>query len=337
MCAPAAVAAIGIITSVASAGLGIYGAYAGAESAKQQAEYNYQVQQNQAQYQFMEQNRAMEYQFQEQLRQSESNFQSQMTARQFEYQQSQMVYDSQQAEQQRRFIYEQAVNQQNYEFQQLQTDLNRGYEQMREDQQRSVIELNAELAGVAYSNDLRQLDVMFMQEEEAAAQQKAKGQKEAMQARAEIRASGRTGNTVENLIADYYRQQAQYDFATNRNLAFTGMGLQEKKRGAQAQYGARLASEQPYIKTPYANPIKGLALQPGPGVAPMMGASPIRQQVTKGTVTKSPVYKSYVSSTPYLIEGLNAAVSGVANTATAVGRYNDVKASQPKPKQPGRS
>lgn len=329
MCDPVTLTTIGVLTSVISTGLGIYGSVVGAQSAKAQANYQYQIQQNQSAFQFMEANRQMEYQFQEQLRQSESNFQTQMTMRDFEFQQQQMAYSSQEADQQRRFIYEQAVAQQNYDFQQLQTDLNRGYEQTREDQQRSIMELNAELASAAYANDLRQLDVMFMQEEEAAAQQKAKGQKEAMQARAEIRASGRTGNTVENLIADYYRQQAQYDFATNRNLAFTGMGLQEKKRGAQAQYGARLASEQSYIKTPFADPIKGLTLQPGAGVAPTKGPSPIKQQVTKGQVVQSPVYKSYVSSTPYLIEGIGAAVGGIANTVNAIGKYNAAKAAQP--------
>lgn len=319
-----------IIGGVVSAGLGIYGAVSGYQSAKDQANYQYQIQQQQSQFQFMEDQRQMEYQFQEQLRMSEYNYQNQMASRQWEYNNSMLQYDSQVAEQQRRFEYEQAVNQQSYDFQQSQTALNRGYEQMREEQQRSVIELNSELAGSAYANDLRQIDLMFMQEEEAAAQQKMKGSREAAQARAEIRASGRVGNTVDNLIADFYRQQAQYDFATNRNLAFTSMASQEKKRGAQSQYAARKVSEVPYIKQPYADPVKGLTLQPGPGVAPLMGVAPTRQQVTKGTVTQSPVYKSYVSSTPYLVQGLTSAFSGITDAATGVVKYNAFKpASKP--------
>jgi hypothetical protein len=328
MCAPLAVIAP-IVGSVASIGLGIYSAYSGYQGAKAQANYQYQTQQAQAGYQFMEAQRQMDYQFQEQLRQSEYVFQNQMAARQFEYQQSNLQYENEVAEQQRRYQYEQAVYQQNYEFQQLQTDLSRGYEQMREDQQRSVMELNAELAGVAYANDLRQLDVMFMQEEEAAAQQKLKGSREAAQMRAEVRASGRVGNTVDNLVADYYRQQAQYDFATNRNLAFTGRATQEKKRGAQAQYAARKVSEQPYIQTPYANPVRGNALAPGPGVAPMYGPTPIRQQVTKGTVTQQPVYRSYVSSTPYVLQGLGSMLSSGVDLAKGIGGYNTWKAAQP--------
>ncbi len=335
MCAPLAVVAP-IIGSVASIGLGIASAVTGAQAAKNEAAYNYQIQQQQSQFQFMEQQRQMEYAYQEQLRQSEYNFQNQMAQREFDYRNSYLQYDAATTEQQRRYEYELAVNQQNFEFQQAQTDLNRGYEQMREEQQKSVIELNSELAGTAYANDLRQIDLMFMQEEEAAAQQKMKGARDAAQARAEIRASGRVGNTVDNLVADYYRQQAQFDFATNRNLAFTGMASQEKKRGAQAQYAARKVSEVPYIKQPYADPVKGLAVAPGVGNAPMYAPMPTRQQVTKGTAVPSPVYKSYVSSTPYLIQGISSTLSGGLKLATGISDYNTWKASQP-PKQPGRT
>jgi hypothetical protein len=328
MCAPLAVVAP-IVGSIASIGLGVYSAVAGYQDAKAQANYNYQIQQQQQQFAFAEQQRQMDYQFQEQLRMSEYNYQNQMAARQFEYNNAMMQYNAQTAEQQRRFEYEQAVNQQNYDFQLSQTELNRGYEQMREDQQKSIMELNSELAGTAYANDLRQIDLMFMQEEEAAAQQKMKGAREAAQMRAEVRASGRVGNTVDNLLADYYRQQAQYDFATNRNLAFTGMASQEKKRGAQAQYAARKVSEVPYLKQPYADPVKGLTLQPGPGVAPLMGPQPVRQQVTRGVAVPSPVYKSYVSSTPYLIQGAGSVLSGGVRLASGIDGYNTWRASQP--------
>lgn len=330
MCAPAAVAAIGIATSVISTGLGIYGAVAQSNAATAQAEYNFQVQQAQSNFQFAEANRQMDYQFQEQLRQSQYVFDQQMAARDFEYRQQLLQFDAAQAEQQRRFQYESAVAQQQFEFQQLQVDLNRGFEQMREDQQRSVMEMNRDMAGAAFANDLRQLDIMFMQEEEAAAQQKQKAARDAAQQRAAIRASGRQGNTVENLVADYYRQQAQYDFAVGRNLAFTGMATQERKRGAQAQYGARLASEQPYIQTPYADPVRALVPQPGAGARPLQGPMPIRQQVTRGTVAQSPVYKSFVSTTPYMIQGVSTAMGGIMDTAGYAMQYRNAT-------QPGRS
>ena len=103
MCGPAAPAVIGIISAVASTGLGIYGAVSGYQGAKDQANYQYQVQRQQSQYQFSEQQRQMEYQYQEQLRQSEYNYQNQVSARQFEYNSASLQYDAQVAEQQRRF------------------------------------------------------------------------------------------------------------------------------------------------------------------------------------------------------------------------------------------
>jgi len=333
MCAPAAVI-VPIVSAVASTGLGIYGAVAQAQAAEEQANYNFQIQQQQSQYQFQEQQRQMEYQFQEQLRQSEYAYQNQLSQRDFEYRNSYMQYDYQLAEQQRQYQYELAVNQQNFEYQQAQVEANRAYEMAREQQQQSVMELNAELAGIAYSNDLRLLDLRFMQEEEAAAQQKTKAARDVAQERAAVRASGRTGNTVENLLADYYRQQAAFDYATNRNLAFAGADIQEQKRGSQAQYAARKAAEQPYIRQQYVDPIKGQALAPGGGVAPLYGNAPTRQQVTRGTVTMSPTYRSYVNTTPYLIEGLRAGVTGALNTVTAVDNYNHYKQTG---KLPGRS
>jgi len=356
MCAPAAVI-VPIVAAVATTGLGIYGSIAEGQAAQQQAEQQYAAQQMQAQYQFGEQQRQMDYQFaeaqrqqeyayqeqqrqmeyryQEDLRMAELNYQNQMQARDFEYQQSYLQYDYARMEQQRQYQYELAVQQQNYEYQQAQINSQRMFEQQKADQQASVIELNAQLAGTAYANDLRQLDNRFMQEEEAAAMQKIKASKDIAQARAEIRASGRTGNTVDNLVADYNRQLAAFDFATNRNLAFASTNIQDQKRGAQSTYAARLASEQPYIKQPYVDAIKGQAYAPGAGVAPIYGPTPIKQQVTRGQVTRgqvtrgqvtqAPVYKSYVDMTPYYISAAREGVTGIANTVRAVDNYNQVR------------
>lgn len=325
MCEPTTIAAISIATSVIGTGLGIYSSYQQGQAAEAQANYSYQLQSQQAAFQFQEQQRQLDYQFQEQLRLSEYNYQNQMAQRDFEYRNAYMQYDYAAAEQQRQFQYEQAVNQQNFEYQQAQVAAQRAYEQQRQDQQQSVMELNSELAGIAYSNDLRLIDLRFMQEEEAAAAQKAKASREVAQARAEIRASGRTGNTVDNLLADYYRQQASFDYATNRNLAFTGADLQNQKRGAQAQYAARKASEQPYIKQQFVDPIKGQAIAPGAGVAPLMGVAPVRQQVTRGAAVQSPVYKANVDQTPYLLQGINAGLTGISSTAGAVYDYKYAK------------
>lgn len=334
MCEPTTIAAISLGVSVLSTGLGIYGSVQQGQSAEAQANYNYQIQQQQAEFQFAEQQRQMDYQFQEQLRMAEYTYQNQLSQREFDYRSSYLQHDYQLAEQQRQYQYEQAVNQQNYEYQQAQVESQRAYETARQQQQQSVMELNSELAGIAYSNDLRLLDLRFMQEEEAAAQQKTKASKEIAQERAAVRASGRTGNTVENLLADYYRQQAAYDYATNRNLAFTGADIQEQKRGSQAQYAARKASEQPYIKQLYTDPIKGQALAPGSGVAPMYAPAPTRQQVTRGTVVQGAVSRAYVDQTPYRLQAISTGLTGASKVAGSIYDYNYAKRTG---KLPGRS
>ena len=334
MCGPAAVAAVSVISSVVSAGLGIYGSIAQGRAAQLQVEQQYAAQQMQAQYQFAEAQRQMDYQFQEQLRMAEYTYQNQVAQRDAEYRNASLQFDYQMAEQQRQYQYELAVNQQNFEYQQAQVEASRAFEQQRERQQKSVMELNSELAGIAYGNDLRLLDLRFMQEEEAAAQSKLKAQKEIAQERATVRASGRTGNVVDNLLADYSRQLAQFDYAANRNLAFASTDLQEQKRGSQATYAARKASEQPYIKQPFVDPIKGRALAPSGGVAPVYGVAPVRTPVTRGEVTRAPVYKSYVDMTPYYIEAASAGATGIATTVSAVDKYKYAKKTG---KLPGRS
>ena len=332
-------------------------------------------------YQYQEANRQMEYRFQEELRNSELQYQNQLMARDYEYQSQFLQYDYARAEQVRQNEYKFAVETQQYEMQmaeqrrqqafqefqvqqqfeqqQGQVQMNRAYEEARRVQQEDVIAQNAALAGFAYENELRQIDLMYMQEEEAASQKKMAASRDVAQARAEIRASGRVGNTVDNLIADYNRQQAMFDYATNRNLAFTGMSLQERKRGSQAQYAARMASEQPYLKQPIQDamrgasfvagsgvaPIKGVV---GGGVAPLMGADPIRGSVTRGqatrgqvtrgtafmpTITRAPVYQGFqppgANTTAYWLQGAGAVVSGIGSVVNAVDGYKDWKKGQP--------
>jgi len=78
-------------------------------------------------------------------------------------------------------------------------------------------------------------------------------------------------------------------------------------------------------------------------VAPVYGVAPVRQQVTRGEVTRAPVYKSYVDMSPYYIEAASAGVTGIANTVTAASKYKAATAARPKPapkpapKTPGRS
>jgi hypothetical protein len=86
---------------------------------------------------------------------------------------------------------------------------------------------------------------------------------------------------VDNLVADVYRQQAQFDFATSQNLAFTGDQIQQQKRGVAAQRGSRIASQQAYIKQPVLDPLE-------------------------------PIYQAKPSMAPFILQGAGAVLSGVS-------------------------
>lgn len=196
---------------------------------------------------------------------------------------AQSVASYQQAQQETAYANAQA--QQNFTFQQMQASSARHFEQMRESQQNAVMQQNRFLADKAYQDEIAQLNLRLMQEQEAAAQRQQEAAKQGMQLRGEVVASGRTGASVDNLIADYYRQQAAFDYATQRNLAFTGAQTQQAKVASAATRGSRIASQQPYIQQPIVDPI-----------APIMRPAP--------------------SALPYVISGANSALDAYQSYST---------------------
>jgi len=193
----------------------------------------------------------------------------------------QQVAAYQQAQQETAYMNAQA--QQNYEFAMLQTSAANIYENQKAMMQDTLNQQNKDLADLAFANDIGQLNLRIMQEQEAAAQKKQETGKEFLRAKGEVNASGRIGNTVDNLIADYYRQQAMFDFATDRNLAFAINQSQQEKRGAAATYASRLASNQPYLKQVNLDPIKPID-RPGPSALPYVlgGAGAVMSGITSG-------------------------------------------------------
>ena len=95
-----------------------------------------------------------------------------------------------------------------------------------------------------------------------------------MQAKGEIVAAGRVGNSIQNLIADVQRQQAAFDYATDKNLAFTGKQIKEQKRGAGVERASRIASQQPYLERTILDPMKPIkrGKVSGPGFAGILSA-----------------------------------------------------------------
>lgn len=191
-----------------------------------------------------------------------------------------------------------AQAEQSYRFQQTQAASARAFEQLKAQQQAAIMEQNRYLADRAYESDISQLNLRLMQEQEAAAQKQREASLAAQRGIGEVKATGRLGMTVDNLIADYYRQQAAFDYATERNLAFTTSQTQMQKMGAAAQRGSRLASQQPYLEQPIIDPIE-------------------------------PIYQSAPSATPYILQGASAALGGIQTGLGAYGAIGKIKAAQP--------
>ena len=190
----------------------------------------------------------------------------------------QAVTGAQAAQQQVSFANAQA--QQGFQFQQMQASSARNFEQIKANQQDDLIRMNRLMADNAYANDIAALNSRLMQEQAASSQEQQKSAIAGTKARGEIYASGRLGNSVDNLVADYYRQQAQFDYATSQNLAFTGQQIQLQKQGVAAERGSRLASQQAYIKQPVLDPLE-------------------------------PIYQAKPSSLPFILQGAGAVASGV--------------------------
>lgn len=201
----------------------------------------------------------------------------------------QAVAGAQAAQQQVSFANAQA--QQGFQFQQMQASSARNFEQMKANQQEELMRINRLMADNAYAADVAALNARLMQEQAAASQEQQKGAIAGTKARGEVIASGRLGNTVDNLVADFYRQQAQFDFATSQNLAFTGTQIQLQKQGVAAERGSRIASQQPYIKQPVLDPLE-------------------------------PIYQSKPSMAPFLLQGAGAIVSGVGTGMSTAGSIN---------------
>jgi hypothetical protein len=208
----------------------------------------------------------------------------------------QAVVGAQSAQEQVSFANAQA--QQGFAFQQMQASSARNFEQMKANQQEEMMRMNRMMADNSYSDEIAQLNLRLMQEQAATSQQQQQNATAGAKARGEVLASGRLGNSVDNLMADFYRQQAQFDFYSSQNLAFTGQQIQMEKRGSAAQRGSRIASQQAYIKQPVLDPLE-------------------------------PIYQSKPSMLPFILQGAGAVVSGVSTGMSSSAAIGKIKAAQP--------
>ena len=163
---------------------------------------------------------------------------------------------------------------QEFQYNTLQAQAARTGEAQQKQLQEDVIAQNFDLANMAYESDIAALNLRLMQEQAAAGAEKRKTSLAALQAKGEIVAAGRVGNSIQNLIADVQRQQAAFDYATDQNLAFSGQQTSEQKRGAGVERASRIASQQPYLERTILDPMKPIkrGKVSGPGFAGILSA-----------------------------------------------------------------
>ena len=163
---------------------------------------------------------------------------------------------------------------QEFQYNTLQAQSARTGEAQQRQLQEDVIAQNLFLANEAYESDIAALNLRLMQEQAAAGAEKRKTSIAAMQAKGEIVAAGRVGNSIQNLIADVQRQQAAFDYATDQNLAFSGQQIKEQKRGAGVERASRIASQQPYLERTILDPMKPIkrGKVKGPGMLGVLSA-----------------------------------------------------------------
>ena len=185
--------------------------------------------------------------------------------------------------------------QQQYDQQVLQTTANRTAEQQQKVLQDDLIAQTTALANEDFENRIAQINLGMMQESQAASQQKQAAQKEFLEGRGEILASGRVGNSVSSLLADYRRQKAAFDWATDRNLAFSGAAAKQEKRGAAIERAARITSQQPYLERMFLDPLKPMmrGKVKGPGMIGFLSAG------LSGATTGLSTYSAMVDSKLY--------------------------------------
>jgi hypothetical protein len=155
-----------------------------------------------------------------------------------------------------------------YAGQQQQANQQAAYQAALVQQRNQQISENQRLAQQSYLQQANQVNLKQQQEGEAASQAIQSTQIDALQAKARARVaageSGLSGLSVENLLADFDRQDAVYRDSVRHNLQYSRLQSQEDIKGLRAQAEGRYQEIQPYLPEPITRPsFLGTALSIG--------------------------------------------------------------------------
>jgi len=138
----------------------------------------------------------------------------------------------------------------------IQTEANRFNQQQQYDSTQLANETSEFLANRAAEKEISSINIQIAQAQEEAAFKKREKKLEATRTKGEILATGKGGLNIVNLLSDVDSQFAQYDWQSNRNLAFVGYQGSTDKESANIRRASRLATLNPYIKQTYIDPVK---------------------------------------------------------------------------------
>tara|TARA_R100000353_G_scaffold162903_1_gene123257 strand:- start:283 stop:990 length:708 start_codon:yes stop_codon:yes gene_type:complete len=138
----------------------------------------------------------------------------------------------------------------------LQVEANRFREQQQFQSTELANETSEFLADRAFEKETQSINLQIAQAQEEAALKKREKKLETTRAKGEILATGKGGLNIVNLLADVDSQYGQFDWAVNRNLAFTGAIGDQDKRSTNIRRSSRLAQLNPYIERTYIDPVR---------------------------------------------------------------------------------
>jgi len=131
----------------------------------------------------------------------------------------------------------------------LQFQQQRSQAEAQAEHQQNVYERNKQQAMQARNQKTQQENLRIQQEREAANQKMAQQSREADQARARARVSaaesGVSGNSVDQLLADFTRQEGEYMSALNTNFENSQQQSEVRREMYKNEQEARITNAQP--------------------------------------------------------------------------------------------
>ena len=136
----------------------------------------------------------------------------------------------------------------------LQTKTNRLVQDQKEQTTKLTNDTNEYIADRGAEKEFKVIDLDIARAQEQTAREKREKKLETWAASGEILAAKGGGINTAYLLADVETQYGNYDWASDRNLAFTGVQKGLEKEGVLVRRAQRKAGLVPYIKQLYVNP-----------------------------------------------------------------------------------